>query len=174
MLGKKGYDFKITSLLDKENISLCHYIFCKINLQNHLTGKYPEQDDAEIWRIKAVLEDDDRIVSLRQNVRVAAEARMQEGMEVEENEVLGQIDTLQLHLQKVQIQAQLNSLKSSRPDIESQVASLKSQTRNIKSEKARLENLIAKGAAPQKQLDDICTQIEVLENQLHAQQSSSE
>lgn len=38
-----------------------------------------EQDDAEIRRIKAVLADDDRIVRLRQNVREAAEARLQEG-----------------------------------------------------------------------------------------------
>lgn len=95
-----------------------------------------------------------------------------EGMEVGEKEVLGQIDTLQLHLQKEQLQAQLNSLNSSRPDIESQVASLKSQIRNLKSEKTRVENLIARGAAPKKQLDDISTQIEVLERQLDAQQTS--
>lgn len=95
-----------------------------------------------------------------------------EGMDITDKEVVGMIDTLQLHLQKVQLQAQLNSLNSSRPDIESQVASLKSQIRSLNSEKKRVENLIAKGAAPQKQLDDINTQIEVLENQLDAQQTS--
>lgn len=95
-----------------------------------------------------------------------------EGMEADKGMVLGMIDTLQLHLQKVQLQAQLNSLNSSRPDIESQLSSLNSQIRNLKSEKTRVENLIARGAAPQKQLDDINTQIEVMENQLDSQHTS--
>lgn len=49
-----------------------------------------EQDDAEIRRIKAVLADDDRIVRLRQNVREAAEARLQEGA-IDMNDLLTKI-----------------------------------------------------------------------------------
>ena len=49
-----------------------------------------EQDDAEIRRIKAVLADDDRIVLLRQNVREAAEARLQEGA-IDMNDLLTKI-----------------------------------------------------------------------------------
>lgn len=97
-----------------------------------------------------------------------------EGMKVEKGMVLGQIDTVQLYLQKVQLEAQLKSLESSRPDIESQVAAIKTQIRTLNSEKTRVGNLIAKGAAPQKQLDDINNQIAVLEDQLAAQQTSLE
>lgn len=49
-----------------------------------------EQDNAEIRRIRAVLADDDRIVSLRKNVREAAEARLQEGA-VDMNDLLSKI-----------------------------------------------------------------------------------
>ena len=49
-----------------------------------------EQENAEISRIKAVLADDDRIVRLRQNVREAAEVRLQEG-EIDMNDLLSKI-----------------------------------------------------------------------------------
>lgn len=40
---------------------------------------------------------------------------LQEGMQVAKGDDMGLIDTLQLHLQKKQLEAQMNSLKSSRP-----------------------------------------------------------
>lgn len=93
----------------------------------------------------------------------------EEGSEIQAGTEVGLIDTLQLHLQKIQLEAQANSLLSTRPDIESQVSSLRSQIAKQKSEKARFEKLIAKGAAPQKSLDDINAQICILEDQLDAQ-----
>ena len=97
---------------------------------------------------------------------------LQEGMQVAKGVDLGLIDTLQLHLQKVQLEAQMNSLKSSRPDIEVQIAALHRQIENLNSEKSRVEKLIAKGAAPSKQLDDINAQIETVQAQLSAQTQS--
>lgn len=97
------------------------------------------------------------------------EFNVTEGDKVFAGETVGVIDTVQLHLQKRQLEAQMKSVLSSRPDIKSQVSSLRSQIAKQKSEKARIEKLIAKGAAPVKQLDDINAQIEVLENQLSAQ-----
>lgn len=97
---------------------------------------------------------------------------IQEGMTVTAGNTLGIIDTVQLYLQKAQLESQLKSLMSSRPDVESQVASLRSQIANLKSEKSRLERLVAKGAAPTKQVDDIKAQIVILESQLDAQLSA--
>lgn len=97
---------------------------------------------------------------------------IQEGMTVTAGNTLGIIDTVQLHLQKAQLESQLKSVMSSRPDVESQVASLRSQIANLKSEKSRLERLVAKGAAPTKQVDDIKAQIVILESQLDAQLSA--
>lgn len=93
----------------------------------------------------------------------------EEGDIVDAGTVIGTIDTVQLHLQKKQLEAQVNSVLSSRPDIESQVSAIRSQIANLKSEKTRTENLIAKGAAPAKQLDDINAQLEILEDQLGSQ-----
>lgn len=92
-----------------------------------------------------------------------------EGESISASEVVGNIDTVQLYLQKKQLEAQIKSVLSSRPDIESQVSSLKSQISKQRTEKARVEKLVTKGAAPAKQLDDINSQIEILENQLSAQ-----
>ena len=97
---------------------------------------------------------------------------IQEGMTVTAGNTLGIIDTVQLYLQKAQLESQLKSVMSSRPDVESQVASLRSQIANLKSEKSRLERLVAKGAAPTKQVDDINAQIVILESQLDAQLSA--
>lgn len=97
---------------------------------------------------------------------------IQEGMTVTAGNTLGIIDTVQLYLQKTQLESQLKSVMSSRPDVESQVASLRSQIANLKSEKSRLERLVAKGAAPTKQVDDIKAQIVILESQLDAQLSA--
>ena len=97
---------------------------------------------------------------------------IQEGMTVTAGNILGIIDTVQLYLQKAQLESQLKSVMSSRPDVESQVASLRCQIANLKSEKSRLERLVAKGAAPTKQVDDIKAQIVILESQLDAQLSA--
>ena len=96
----------------------------------------------------------------------------EEGSEVEAGQQIGLIDTVQLYLQKTQLEAQMQSVLSSRPDIESQVSAIRSQIAKQKSEKVRVEKLMAKGAAPAKQLDDINSQIGILEDQLAAQLSA--
>lgn len=97
---------------------------------------------------------------------------VEEGSEVEAGQQIGLIDTVQLYLQKTQLEAQMQSVLSSRPDIESQVSAIRSQIAKQKSEKERVEKLMAKGAAPAKQLDDINAQIGILEDQLAAQLSA--
>lgn len=97
---------------------------------------------------------------------------VQEGMQIEQGDCLGLIDTMQLHFQKAQLEAQVKSLGISRQDITGQVASLKTQIENLKSEKARTDKLISMGAAPSKQADDIQAQIDILENQLSAQMTA--
>lgn len=95
-----------------------------------------------------------------------------EGSHVTEEGKLCVIDTMQLHWQKVQLEAQMASVAGARPDIESQVATLRSQIANLKGEQERIAKLVAKGAAPTKQQDDIKAQIEVLQGQLKAQQTA--
>ena len=91
-----------------------------------------------------------------------------EGDIIKADSTIGVIDSLQLHLQRKQLSAQLSALLSSRPDKEKQVASLREQITTQKREFQRIENMLREGAATQKQYDDIKAQITILENQLSA------
>ncbi|MBQ8366480.1 MAG: HlyD family efflux transporter periplasmic adaptor subunit [Alistipes sp.] len=91
-----------------------------------------------------------------------------EGVRVEADELVGTIDSVQLHLQRKQLVAQQAALLGSRPDVEKQVASLKEQIAKQRSELLRVENMLKDGAATTKQRDDIEAHIKVLEGQLEA------
>lgn len=91
-----------------------------------------------------------------------------EGDIIKADSTIGVIDSLQLHLQRKQLSAQLSALLSSRPDKEKQVASLREQITTQKREFQRIENMLREGAATQKQYDDVKAQINILENQLSA------
>lgn len=93
---------------------------------------------------------------------------VEEGASVTAGEPVGAIDSLQLHLQRKQLSAQLSALLGSRPDIKAQAASLREQIAKQRTERSRVENMLRDGAATQKQLDDIESQIRVLESQLTA------
>ena len=93
---------------------------------------------------------------------------IEEGETVMADSVIGVIDSIQLHLQRKQLTAQLSALLSSRPDKEKQVASLREQISTQKRELLRIENMLKDGAATQKQYDDIKAQISIFENQLSA------
>lgn len=96
------------------------------------------------------------------------EFNVEEGSPVTSGTTVGTIDSLQLHLQRKQLQAQLSALLGSRPDIKAQVASLREQVAKQQTERTRVVNMLKEGAATQKQLDDIEAQIRVLESQLTA------
>lgn len=87
----------------------------------------------------------------------------EEGTQVTEGATVGTIDSLQLHLQRKQLAAQLSALLGSRPDIKAQAASLREQIAKQQTERTRVRNMLRDGAATQKQLDDIEAQIRVLE-----------
>ncbi len=93
---------------------------------------------------------------------------VEEGMPIMSGAIVGSIDSLQLHLQRKQLAAQLSALIGSRPDIKTQAASLREQIAKQQTERARVKNMLRDGAATQKQLDDIEAQIRVLESQLTA------
>lgn len=96
----------------------------------------------------------------------------EEGTVVEPGVRIGQIDTLQLDLQRRQLEAQQAALLASRPDIRAQAAALREQIAKQERELARVQNLLRDGAATTKQRDDIEAQIRILRSQLSATLSS--
>ena len=93
---------------------------------------------------------------------------VEEGMAVEANQMVGAIDSVQLHLQRKQLVAQQSALLGSRPDAKKQVAALREQIAKQNEELRRVENMLKDGAATKKQKDDIEAQIKILERQLDA------
>lgn len=93
---------------------------------------------------------------------------VEEGSTVEAGNIVGAIDSIQLHLQRRQLIAQQSALLSSRPDVKKQVASIREEIAKQKSELARVENMLRDGAATQKQYDDIEAHIRILEGKLEA------
>lgn len=97
---------------------------------------------------------------------------VEEGSQLTTGQEVGLIDTVQLYLKKLQLQASMKSVESQRPDFNKQVAATKQQIATAEKEKRRVENLLKAGAANQKQLDDWDAQISLLQRQLTAQISS--
>ena len=97
---------------------------------------------------------------------------IEEGMLLKAGEEVGVVDTIQLYLKKLQLEASIKSVEEQRPDILKQVAATKEQISAAGRERNRVANLLKVGAANQKQLDDAEDQLEVLRKQLVAQNST--
>ena len=99
---------------------------------------------------------------------------IEEGDTLSAGRQVGAIDTVQLYLQKLQLERQRASIHSNRPDIAKQASALRSQIEQQERERSRVENLLNDGAATAKQLDDINASIRVLNGQLDALLSNLE
>ncbi|HNU36927.1 MAG TPA: HlyD family efflux transporter periplasmic adaptor subunit [Macellibacteroides fermentans] len=92
-----------------------------------------------------------------------------EGLQLQADSYLGYVDTTQLYLKKQQLMASRTAVSSRSTSVPRQIASLKEQIATQKRELARFGNLVKLNAANQKQVDDIQSQLSVLEKQLAAQ-----
>lgn len=99
---------------------------------------------------------------------------VEEGDRLEAGVPVGAIDTVQLWLQRLQLERQRASVCSGRPDVEKQLAALREQIAREQTERRRVASLLAEDAATSKQLDDIDARLKVLNGQLAAQLSTLE
>lgn len=95
---------------------------------------------------------------------------IQEGDRLEAGQIVGCIDTVQLHLSEVQLEASRRAVGSGWLDISRQIAALESQIGKQRQELDRFTKLEKAGASNRKQVEDIQAQIETLERQLAAQE----
>ena len=86
---------------------------------------------------------------------------VEEGMKLEAGQAVGLVDTVQLYLKKLQLEASARSVSDQRPDIRKQIAATQEQ-----------KHLLEADAANRKQLDDAESLLQVLRKQLAAQNSS--
>ena len=111
------------------------------------------------------------IVSSEANGRII-ELDINEGDQLQKEQIVGYIDSTQLYLQKMSLLSNAKGVIAQQPDINAQTAALKDQINSLKREKARVERLVAANAANQKQLDDIESELEIVESKLSAQKST--
>lgn len=96
----------------------------------------------------------------------------EEGDVVNANSCLGVIDTTTLLLQKKSILANVSATDAGQLDLSAQSAALEQQKSNAQQELKRFERLLSKGAATQKQVDDIRYQITTIDKQIEALNNS--
>jgi len=91
---------------------------------------------------------------------------VEEGQLLDSNQLVGYIDTTDLHLKKLQIMEQKNATGSRKEDLLSQIAVQEQNRDNVLIEKNRVIRLLKDGAATQKQLDDINSSLNLIEKQV--------
>ena len=120
---------------------------------------------------------DEVIVSAQQSGQLIS-YNVQEGQTLTEGQKVGQINTEVLQLQKQQVEATIATLKNKtlNPDdqaalIRSQYEVQKAQLEQQQHELSRVKQLVAGGAATQKQLDDLTATVSQLQKQLAVTQN---
>lgn len=97
---------------------------------------------------------------------------VEEGAALKSQAVVGIIDTTQLHLRKKQLEYSIRAVNAKQPNATVQLAAITEQIETAKREKKRVENLLKDDAATQKQLDDLNAQLDLLQRQYAATQST--
>jgi HlyD family secretion protein len=95
-----------------------------------------------------------------------------EGQQLDSGQVIGYIDSTQLHLNKLQQLQNKKAILSGRPQTSIQTESLKTQLADAVLDRDRTAKLVKGGVASQKQLDDANAKVATLRSQINAQESS--
>ena len=96
-----------------------------------------------------------------------------EGQVLKAQEVVGYIDTLELHFLKLEILANRKSISAQAENIITQIEVLQNELKNLKREQKRVKNLIEAGAATTRQLDDIEGKISVTQSKIRSIKSQN-
>ena len=91
-----------------------------------------------------------------------------EGMQLEKNAIIGQIDTVQLYLNKQQLIASKNMIYSKSTNVLSQRNVVQEQLKTAKIEQNRMIAMFKESAATQRQVDEINGKVKVLQQQINS------
>ncbi len=130
-------------------------------------------ENGDFGMASGTFESTEAIVSAEASGRIL-EFNVEEGMAIKAGQPVGKIDSVQLKEQRAEIAAQIAAVRAKVPDVAVQLASLKEELAKQEFEKARAEKLIAAKSANQKLLDDIVSQIRVIEKKMEASNSTLE
>lgn len=97
---------------------------------------------------------------------------IREGEQLKAGQVVGYVDTVELHLQRLQLEQNRKAVLSGRPRITAQTQALREQLSTARRERERMSNLVEGGVATKKQLDDATAQVATLEAQIAGMEST--
>jgi len=93
--------------------------------------------------------------------------RTEKGEELPADSLVGQIDTTNLYLQKMQLVSKRESLAAKTDEIDAQAEVLQVKKKYAKTALQRMENLFKEESATRQQLDNTSAEMEVIEKQLN-------
>jgi len=121
-----------------------------------------EKNDADAY---GNFESTDQIVSAESSGKMISFS-VEEGQLLTPGQSIGLVDTTQLYLKKMQLNASIKAIKGKLQDIEPQVNLIKKQISVLKKERDRVLALLKEEAATQKQLDDIQGKLDIFDQQI--------
>ena len=130
----------------------------------------PENDTADAY---GNFETREIIVSSEANGRLL-HLDVEEGAQLAEGALVGVVDTAQLHLRLLQLQARIRAIRNKTRTVDEQLKVMKEKEDNLIRERNRVEALLEDQAATPKQLDDINGQIIVLRQEMIAIREQNE
>ena len=112
------------------------------------------------------------IISAEANGKLL-EFKINEGEQITADSYVGQIDTIQLHYQRIQLNSKKAAIQTGFRSVVSQIDVIEEQLATLEKEKLRVQKLIDGKAATQKQMDDIVGQMNVLKKQMETVKSQN-
>ena len=110
------------------------------------------------------------IVSAEANGKLLS-FNLEEGQTVQKGELVGAVDSVSLHLNKLQLMQSQRAVLAGQQDVRTQLESLRKELVNAEADQRRIENLVKGQVASQKQLDDANLRIDVLKARINAQEN---
>lgn len=146
--------------MKKIAILLTAIIFISCNKNNEKADAYGNFEATEIT------------VSSESNGKIEF-LNVEEGAQLIKGSLVGLIDTLQLHYNREQLKASIETVQSKSTSVLSQINVLNEQLKTAKIEQTRIQNMYAENAATKRQIDEIDGKVKVIEKQISSVQTQN-
>ena len=146
--------------MKKIAILLTAIIFISCNKNNEKADAYGNFEATEIT------------VSSESNGKIEF-LNVEEGAQLKKGSLVGLIDTLQLHYNREQLKASIETVQSKSASVLSQINVLNEQLKTAKIEQTRIQNMYAENAATKRQIDEIDGKVKVIEKQISSVQTQN-
>lgn len=129
------------------------------------------KDQQKVYDASGMIEAIDTIISAEATGTITS-LNLQEGQQLKSGQQIGAIDSTQLYLKKLQLEAQINAMVGKIPDMTVQLAAAKVRLDQAVHEQQRNQNLFKDGAITGKQMDDANALVALREKEWKAEEST--